>query len=291
MRGSQRTIQPVGNDDDFGPAPIAAAQYGANANWPNRHADSNPDNDRSPPNNTLAPPAGRYQQPRTAQRDGFADLNSGTKLKLDEPVSDGFATDNGPSSYRTDDSKYDAPQRTYVPPMGFDQQPQSPAIAAPSTRSPPATGFGNQRIVGGQRERATPPANNYGLDRRPPAETLRAPDPVVVPPPTYGTNNVLDNVASSAANSVEQGARNVSTAIRNGADAIANERIRRGNSYFLTLLALFGSIGLNMYLGWIAWDTYSRYQDLVTDLRYTGSRRGSDADSGYDEPALAEASY
>ena len=41
----------------------------------------------------------------------------------------------------------------------------------------------------------------------------------------------------------------------------------------MTLLALFASVGLNLYLGWIAWDTYNRYQDLVADMRTTGPRR------------------
>ncbi len=43
----------------------------------------------------------------------------------------------------------------------------------------------------------------------------------------------------------------------------------------MTLLMLFGSIGLNLYLGWIAWDTYNRYQDMVADIRYSSPRRES----------------
>ena len=35
----------------------------------------------------------------------------------------------------------------------------------------------------------------------------------------------------------------------------------------LTLLGLFGSLGFNFYLGWIAWDLYSRYQDAVDDVQ------------------------
>lgn len=34
----------------------------------------------------------------------------------------------------------------------------------------------------------------------------------------------------------------------------------------LSLLGLFGSIGFNLYLGWIAWDLHGRYQDVVADL-------------------------
>jgi hypothetical protein len=35
----------------------------------------------------------------------------------------------------------------------------------------------------------------------------------------------------------------------------------------LSVLALFGSLGFNLYLGWIAWDLYSRYQDAVDDVQ------------------------
>ena len=64
---------------------------------------------------------------------------------------------------------------------------------------------------------------------------------------------------------------------------------RPGGSFMTTMLALFGSIGLNLYLGWVAWDTYNRYQDLVHDVRYTGSRRDSSRDEYADR--LPEAAY
>ena len=32
------------------------------------------------------------------------------------------------------------------------------------------------------------------------------------------------------------------------------------------MLGLFGSVGFNVYLGWIAWDLHGRYQDVVADL-------------------------
>ncbi len=43
----------------------------------------------------------------------------------------------------------------------------------------------------------------------------------------------------------------------------------------LLLLAFFASVGLNFYLGWITWDTYNRYQDMVSDIRNsnTSARR------------------
>ena len=53
----------------------------------------------------------------------------------------------------------------------------------------------------------------------------------------------------------------------------------------MTLIALFASIGLNFYLGWHAWDTYNRYQDLVADMNYNGARRDRR------DRRLAEGSY
>lgn len=47
-------------------------------------------------------------------------------------------------------------------------------------------------------------------------------------------------------------------------------------NYSLTVLLLFGSIGLNIYLFWITWDTYNRYQDLLGDMR--SSRHHRDAE-------------
>ena len=38
-------------------------------------------------------------------------------------------------------------------------------------------------------------------------------------------------------------------------------------AFTLTLLALFASCGLNVYLGWITWDTYHRYQRLISELQ------------------------
>jgi hypothetical protein len=46
---------------------------------------------------------------------------------------------------------------------------------------------------------------------------------------------------------------------------------RRWLPLTVTLLALFASIGLNLYLGWNSWDTYRRYQSLLSDVRTAGS--------------------
>jgi hypothetical protein len=40
----------------------------------------------------------------------------------------------------------------------------------------------------------------------------------------------------------------------------------------MTVLGLFGSIGFNLYLGWIAWDLYTRYHDAVADVHELETR-------------------
>lgn len=37
--------------------------------------------------------------------------------------------------------------------------------------------------------------------------------------------------------------------------------------FLLSLIGLFASMGFNVYLGWIAWDLYTRYQDAVDDVQ------------------------
>ncbi|HEY6565117.1 MAG TPA: hypothetical protein VIY86_11505, partial [Pirellulaceae bacterium] len=56
-----------------------------------------------------------------------------------------------------------------------------------------------------------------------------------------------------------------------GADLNGTDSLRGSNAF--SMLLLFASIGLNIYLGWIAWDTYNRYQDLVSDMRSNRARR------------------
>ena len=56
----------------------------------------------------------------------------------------------------------------------------------------------------------------------------------------------------------------------------------------LCLLALFFSIGANIYLGWIAWDTHARYQDLVDDLHEAESQLEKLKDRGYSDVGRAD---
>lgn len=109
--------------------------------------------------------------------------------------------------------------------------------------------------------------------------------------PIESVSNTVGSAAQATRQTIGDSARRVGAALDAGAQSVVRESERQGNSQFLTLLTLFGSIGLNLYLGWIAWDTYNRYQDLVADIRYTGSRRGADYEghheskAGHAEPA------
>ncbi len=103
--------------------------------------------------------------------------------------------------------------------------------------------------------------------------------------PIQSVTNTVESAAQATRQTLGDGARRVGAALETGAQSVVRESERHGSSQFLTLLILFGSIGLNLYLGWIAWDTYNRYQDLVADIRHTGPRRGSDYEG---KSALAE---
>ncbi|MCA9189941.1 MAG: hypothetical protein KDA99_30160, partial [Planctomycetales bacterium] len=60
---------------------------------------------------------------------------------------------------------------------------------------------------------------------------------------------------------------------------------------FAALLALFASVALNFYLGWITWDTYDRYQDLISDLRESTKRREKQRDRSRRREAILSDSY
>lgn len=77
-------------------------------------------------------------------------------------------------------------------------------------------------------------------------------------------SNPIPGVTAGAKNAIEK----TGNVVGNAADEIS--RTSRGGNGLLTL-AFFASVGLNFYLGWIAWDTYNRYQDMVSDMRYSGN--------------------
>ena len=161
------------------------------------------------------------------------------------------------------------------------QQPSSRPQSTPVMESPRFDPLGTigamgtqQRPTGyrqAQTRSAAPPADLYNREdasTQPPV--LKQPR---VGPPTYaqrpnvgdvGDNDPLAGVAAEAKEILNE----TGVAAGNAADRLG-ESTRGGNG--LLLLAFFASVGLNFYLGWIAWDTYNRYQDMVSDMRYSGS--------------------
>lgn len=65
---------------------------------------------------------------------------------------------------------------------------------------------------------------------------------------------------------VEPGPTNSPQSESGRSDPATGVTTRRWLPFLLTLVALFASCGLNLYLGWITWDTYCRYQRLVSDM-------------------------
>ena len=55
--------------------------------------------------------------------------------------------------------------------------------------------------------------------------------------------------------------------VAEGSRSVEEVRERPWWPLFMAVVGLFGSIGFNLYLGWIAWDLYSRYQEAVDDVR------------------------
>lgn len=104
------------------------------------------------------------------------------------------------------------------------------------------------------------------------------PNTVVTPPPDR-TNKPVATVASALQSPV------VNHAVANQYNTESNDVVvpQRSGNLGLTMMTLFASLGLNLYLGWIAWDTYNRYQDMVADLRSPAPRRDRydrDGDAG-----------
>lgn len=92
-----------------------------------------------------------------------------------------------------------------------------------------------------------------------------------IPNPARAVQNAANNVGSavsSVGDTVGNVGTNLKDGINRGVDNVRHEvaQQRRGNMG-ITMILLFASIGLNIYLGWIAWDTYSRYDAMVSDLR------------------------
>jgi|GEM_PF-6228132 len=59
---------------------------------------------------------------------------------------------------------------------------------------------------------------------------------------------------------------------------------------FWTTMALFASLAANLFFGWIAWDTHSRYQDFVEEMSESDTRRERRSRRMREEPATRASS-
>ncbi len=77
--------------------------------------------------------------------------------------------------------------------------------------------------------------------------------------------NALDLPAPPGDGATTPGGANEST--RNQKSSTTSASDRPWGPLLMTVLGLFGSLGFNIYLGWIAWDLYARYQDAIDDVQ------------------------
>lgn len=241
------------------------------------------------------PPAGRNSTYNPVAADPLSKPPVSTQTADRTPLAPAYrpptsvATDNRPSP------SLDLPPLLDKPtPPATDYRPQDRNYS-PVTRTPPNPTRQDQGLAFPSRpERQElssapiPPYNPPTTRSYPPAEPTRPiSNPILQnqnPPVTAQTpitrTPITHAPITRAAQEIQRGAIETGEAVRNG------------GSYFMTLLTLFASVGLNLYLGWIAWDTYNRYQDLVSDMRSTGSRRERRRERRrFTEPASSAAAY
>ena len=123
---------------------------------------------------------------------------------------------------------------------------------------PLPNGRPNQRYI-------TPPgrvAANDSFPNQGPVNPRSAEMPTLEQPRLGSTRDTALNLPAPP------GATNLSASETGNAKAAQNPNSSRPwGPLLMTVLGLFGSLGFNLYLGWIAWDLYSRYQDAVDDVQ------------------------
>ncbi len=221
----------------------------------------------------------------------------------------GLSTETGADTYnpQTNNTLDSSPASTYAPPrFGSTQHPSrgaAPPSATLNRRSQVANSneFSQETAVTTQ---PIPRPQTSGVSRRTPPSPRSVYDSFsntnselntssglrsAAEQRTVGSSSSFDRVAANQrqSGSVDSGSYGQSAATqgahsavdaanrasskneqlgRQGADVI--DRTTKGGNPML-LLMFFASVGLNFYLGWIAWDTYNRYQDMVSDMRRT----------------------
>ncbi len=287
MPPRRRTAQQTGFDAPTTPGTrVRNVQYN-DGNSPNRANPSQTETATAPPPTGYGgytappPPLDRAANPRQRVRLPRDDssYDYGNYRSADSgSAADGIAPNESMPDhgvFRPDESPYSPSQGAYIPPTEAAQPTTAPDTMELPPIGPPPSRRTNGQLDPAQKSNANP-GPNYGTPfRDPPATASPRPStpPAVQPRTEQSTTHT--SMPATPSRPLRQ------------SSPLDNDRL--GNTQFLTLLTLFGSIGLNVYLGWIAWDTYNRYQDLVSDMRYSGSRR--DTEPAYDGRRMADAAY
>ena len=207
------------------------------------------------------PPANAQQYLRQRERE--------RAYAVDPRTPSASLTPNPQEGSASASSQYAAPrQRGYLPPSGYRSDNEGGTIERPNPNTSPSPTPPAARTLAEGR-RTTVPSSYSGNETSLPGTDGTSARRELAPPPngSLGLANQGTPPASENDASYElTGNRGLRTELSPSA----------GGSYFMTLLALFASVGLNLYLGWIAWDTYNRYQDLVADMRHSSRRDRGD---------------
>lgn len=148
-------------------------------------------------------------------------------------------------------------------------QPQLPTGYPQQGWNQPQTPVGNYPTAGQQ--------NNY----YPPTQTQVSQLPAgqqgyvnnARPPATGATTGQLPNYATSGSNRGDETTGNpekseaVNQVSREAVEDVETRTKEATTDFFWLMIFLFLSIGFNIYLVWVAWQTYWKYRDLVSDTR------------------------
>ena len=231
----------------------------------------------------------RRRRLQNSQSPVYAQGTQNPSTRQRRQTNDDFST---PGMYGQQPTAQPAP--VHRPQQQVAQHVQQPPIQQPPVQQQPFLQQPNPALV--QPQYAGPqyaPAPTAVVGTQSPSRQIAA--PVITPAPAYqgqiappdlrrqyppqlaqGGSTPNFKPVTDQANSVPPGNPNPArdgTGGPNTNGRYGNQDYQQGNLSIMTLLALFASIGLNVYLGWIAYDTYNRYQDLVADMRRTPARR------------------
>jgi hypothetical protein len=121
------------------------------------------------------------------------------------------------------------------------------------------------------------PQDDRDLKARPPSRFSRGPIPQTLDAPEASkplAERQAVFVEASESRPDDQGGK---AAASPGDEA--EEEPKPWTPLIATVVALFGSLGLNVYMGWITWDTRTRYRQLV-DRYFSGTTWSSESEVG-----------